>query len=585
MQASTPHYHDALLELANLRIRDERMRRASDALAEALQQLIDEENSERMPQITIERLASAMGVSCAAICACDQEQALAQTHECKGNSDFQALIAEPVLLAYLAQKPVRMVSDMAQLAQALDVRLPAHALPRALLSGLVQFEHRCWLVVCTGNQSLLERPEVLSLFKRFLPIVAHGLKRYIEGRHTEELAQREHAMQMAKEKAEAASRAKSEFVSRMSHELRTPMNVILGFTHLLQEEPLSHSQRNYVQLINNASEHLLDLINKVLDHAKIETGKLTLEAIPFDLPALIESVAPLIHPQASSKGLAFEVVVAPQLPRHILGDPTRIRQILLNLLANALKFTEHGTISLMVTAEAEQLHIRVVDTGIGMDEHVRSSLFKAFSQADESIARRFGGTGLGLLIARDLLLAMGGHIDVDSTPGLGTSFSLRLPCIRVQAPPKTGTVDKPGTALETHVPPASTALSGRRVLVVDDNSINLQLATALLVRLGMVVDAAQNGQDALSRIFATDYDLVLMDMEMPEMDAVMATQQLRLREAKEARPRLPVVALTANAMAEDRLRCMAAGMDGYLAKPISVSLLRAELERLLPASD
>jgi len=576
MASEDAHLRDALVELANLRARDERMRRASDALAGALETMVEERDGHRLPQLVVDCLSRALDTPSVAIRACTGTDP-AEVCSVLAEPGFLDLLAQPPLLAYLARKPQRAVVDIPALITALGVRLKP-GLPEVLLCGLVgNPDDQAWLVLCIGGRRLADA-EAQTLFQRFLPVFAHALQRSVETRRADERALREREMLLAKERAEAASRAKSEFLSRMSHELRTPLTAIIGFAQLLEGETLSHSQHNYVQLIANAGDHLLDLVNTVLDQAKIEAGKLVLEDVPFDLLALVEAASTMIHQQAAAKGLAFEAIIPPELPRRILGDPTRLRQIFINLLANAVKFTERGSVTLRVGAADGMLQFSVHDTGVGMDEAARGRIFHAFAQADESVARKFGGTGLGLLIARDLLHAMDGQIEVESTPGVGTCFRgrlpLRLPSIDVAPPPVK--VSNPARPARN---PAG--LTGRRVLVVDDNEVNRMLATALLERMGVVVDSADDGRAALDRIAAGRYDLVLMDMEMPGMDGLTATEALRADEAATGKPRLPVIALTANAMVEDRARCVAAGMDGYVAKPIGVAHLRAELERLL----
>jgi signal transduction histidine kinase/ActR/RegA family two-component response regulator len=582
MSMEDAHLSDTLVELANLRARDERMRRASDALASALESMVEERDGDRLPQLVVDCLSRALDTPSVAIHACDGT-GRAEACGARAEPGFLELLAKPPFLAYLSRKPSRVVADTPVLVAALGLPCPQR-LPPVLLCGRVgpgagaPPSDPGWLVLCAGVRRLAD-PEAQTLFRRFLPVVTHALQRYLEGRRAEELASREREMLLAKERAEAASRAKSEFLSRMSHELRTPLTAIIGFAQLLETEPLTQIQLDQVRLIASAGDHLLELVNTVLDQARIEAGKLVLEVVAFDLPDLVAAVATMIDRQAAAKGLAFETVVAPDLPRRLLGDPTRLRQVLINLLANAVKFTERGSVMLHLTAAEGMLEFSVRDTGMGMDEAARGRIFQAFSQADESVARRFGGTGLGLLITRDLLRAMGGDMVVESAPGVGSCFKGRLP-LRLapdeSGPAPTGRPD-PAQSLR-----ATARLAGRRVLVVDDNAVNRTLATALLERMGIIVDSADDGRSALVRIAAGGYDLVLMDMEMPGMDGLSATRALRSDEAAHGRPSLPVVALTANAMAEDRARCAAAGMDGYVAKPIGVAQLRAELERLLP---
>ena len=397
-------------------------------------------------------------------------------------------------------------------------------------------------------------------------------------------------MRAAKEEAERASRAKSDFVSRMSHELRTPMNAILGFAQLLEGETLQPSHRNYVSLINRSGQHLLELINQVLDHAKIEAGHLTLENIDFDFREALAEVSAIVSERSSVKGLQYIAEIAPDLPPRLMGDPTRLRQVLINLTVNAVKFTEKGTVKLRVAPDNDRLFFSIRDTGIGMDKAALGRLFHPFGQADESITRKYGGTGLGLIISRELVQAMGGDIEVDSAPGAGSCFSFSLP---LRCPPVL-----PGAALralpaDSHSPAAPLApdavpvaelsladLVGGSILLVDDNRVNQVLGAAMLKKLELVHDTAGNGLEALLSLEKKTYALVLMDMEMPEMDGLTATRNIRAREAA-AGGHIPIIAMTANALHGDRERCLEAGMDGYISKPINLAALILEFRRVM----
>ena len=388
------------------------------------------------------------------------------------------------------------------------------------------------------------------------------------------------AMLTAKEEAERASRAKSEFVSRMSHELRTPLNAILGFAQVLDGEALRPTHKNYVHLINRSGQHLLELINQVLDLAKIEAGRLTLEEIGFDLRQLIGEVGTIVAERASAKGLRFSAVSAPDLPARLVGDPTRLRQVLINLAANAIKFTESGTVDLHTEIDQGRLLFSIRDSGIGMDAAALSRLFQPFGQADESITRRYGGSGLGLMISRELVQAMGGDIEVESTPGQGSCFRFSLPIRLAEELPATLVQT---TMAEQAAPSRSLTVSelvAGPILLVDDNEVNQVVGAAMIEQLGLSYDTAATGLEALQRSAEKSYALILMDMEMPEMDGLTATLRIRQREAL-AGGRVPIIAMTANALQGDRERCFAAGMDGYVAKPINQAALVDEIRRVM----
>jgi signal transduction histidine kinase len=396
--------------------------------------------------------------------------------------------------------------------------------------------------------------------------------------------------------AEEASRAKSQFLANMSHEIRTPMNGILGMSDLLSGTALTPVQRRYNDIVRRSGESLLCIINDILDFSRIEAGKLALDAIPFDPRQAVEDLCELLAERARAKGLELIRHVAPEVPPRVVGDPNRLRQILLNLLGNAVKFTERGEVVLRVDlARREEgavwLRFSVRDTGIGISPEAQGRIFQSFSQADGSTTRKYGGTGLGLAISRQLAVLMGGEIELDSEPGKGSEF--RFHARFLTAPGATlhdadvAVTESPGPVMEPQ-PPADGGTGATEpadlleasILLVEDNPVNQEVARSMLGILGIRPDLAANGNEALEALARKRYDLVLMDCQMPGMDGYEATKILRETETN---ARTPVVALTANAMAGDSKQCLAAGMDDYLGKPFTLRQLRDVLKRWIPA--
>jgi PAS domain S-box-containing protein len=376
------------------------------------------------------------------------------------------------------------------------------------------------------------------------------------------------------EAAEAASRAKSEFLANMSHEIRTPMSAILGFAEmLLQKSAEECAQIGCARIIRQNAQHLLELINDILDLSKVEAGQMKVERLSFDLPTLLFEIVSLARPRAAEKGLGFDVRFEGSIPRLIQSDPERLRQVLLNLVSNAMKFTESGKIDLRILDEGAGspnilLRVDVIDSGIGMTQEQLGRLFRPFSQGDVSIARKFGGTGLGLTISRQLAKLLGGDVTATSEPRMGSTFTMRIdggPAAGVET--LRGLTEATLPAKLDHSVRNEIYLRGR-ILLVEDGADNQRLLRMQLSGAGASVVSAANGQMAVELATTQPFDLILMDMQMPVMDGYTATVELRRRGIK-----IPIIALTAYAMAEDRDKCIASGCDSYLSKPVDEETL------------
>ncbi len=382
-------------------------------------------------------------------------------------------------------------------------------------------------------------------------------------------------LRLAKEQAEAGNVAKAQFLANMSHEVRTPMNGVLGALDLLARSELSPEQRKLLDTATASSEALLTVLNEVLDFSKIEAGRLELVEEPFALRAVLRSVVDMLSPMAQRKGLALAVEFDPSLPARVKGDAGRIRQVLLNLIGNAVKFTDHGRVAVRARrtpgggGARAAVVVEVEDTGIGIAPEALPRLFTPFFQADQSNRRRFGGTGLGLVISKRLTEAMGGKLKVESALGRGSTFRISLPLEALE--------DAPAAGPEARAAAEARPALGGKALLVEDNAVNRMLAVAMLNNLGIEVTEAENGQAALEHMERSRFDLVLMDCQMPVMDGFEATREIRAREQAALASRTPIIAVTANAMSGDAERCLKAGMDAYLAKPYTLQTLRGAL--------
>jgi two-component system, sensor histidine kinase len=426
----------------------------------------------------------------------------------------------------------------------------------------------CWLTALLGlnrwRVALQESNERLSSQAVELSTLNKELDRKIEDHARAQLA------------AEQADRAKGDFLANMSHEIRTPMNGVIGMTELLLDTPLDSTQRDYADTVRTSARSLLSVINDILDFSKIEAGKLTVQASQLDLHRCLRDAVNLLAVQARGKGIELNLHIAPDVPEYVVGDGDRLRQVLLNLGGNAIKFTERGTVSVYVeryqeNASGTTVRVTVEDTGIGISAEHIGALFNPFTQVDSSSTRRFGGTGLGLSISRRLVELMGGQLDVRSVLGEGSAFSFTVPLGEASSQSAAPIAANEPRSLTTGLDlPA-------KVLVVEDNPVNQVVARRFLQRLGCDATIASDGHSAIREWQEGEYDLILMDCQMPGLDGYDATREIRRQEPADVR--IPIVALTAHAMKDAKLECLRAGMDDFLTKPFTLEQLREVVTR------
>jgi PAS domain S-box-containing protein len=533
------------------------------------------EGAESRPVVTIGAIADIT----------ERKQTQVRLHELLGmnsrivsNSTQGIMLFDPGGQCVLANEAAVKISGVSAVSKLLERNL--HNIPSWKESGLYDTA----LHALKTNTPQKVEPHMTTSFGKeawvtinFIPYLNDSQHLLVLITDVSEFHDAEKKLQEAKQLAEAASRAKGNFLANMSHEIRTPMNAILGMTHLVLGTELDATQRDYLDEINTAAQSLLGILNDILDFSKIEAGKIEFEQISFDLSKQIESLKSVLGVTAREKGLALESILGKDVPGELVGDPLRLRQVLINIIGNAIKFTHQGKVTVRISllekrADQQRVHLRfdVIDTGIGMSKAQQVHLFQPFSQGDVTTSRNYGGTGLGLAISRELVEMMGGEIRVEAAPGKGSRFHFNA---------WFGLTEKPVLSVtQQPVLAGNYQLQGLRVLLVDDIDINRKVARVMLSKVGVTTTEAKNGKKALELLESTpdNFDIVLMDVQMPVMDGLTATKLIRQNTRFSD---LPVIAMTAFAMKKDEAICFDAGMNDYVSKPINPAELYAILRK------